>query len=299
MSVSAAYLAVILIWSTTPLGIIFSSETVNPTLAVLLRMLIAGVLGMLIVIIARIRFPWHKQARKLYLFSSIGIFGGMMLSYLAGQYISSGVMSLSFGLAPIISGLLSQKILKEAVFGPVRVLAMVISVLGLALVCSQSITFGDDSYIGMILVLMAVFLFSLSGVLVKSVQVEIHPIATTVGALLLCMPLFTVAWIAFGAEIGAENWSAKSMWSIIYLGVFGSLIGFIAYFYVLQKLAASTVALITMITPVIAICLGAFFNNEPISAFVVIGAVLVMTGLGLYHFGQQYVIKRQALANQT
>jgi len=37
MPVSAAYLAVILIWSTTPLGIVWSSESVSPTLAVLLR----------------------------------------------------------------------------------------------------------------------------------------------------------------------------------------------------------------------------------------------------------------------
>ena len=41
MQVSIAYLVVLLIWSTTPLGIVWSSESINPTMAVLLRMLIA------------------------------------------------------------------------------------------------------------------------------------------------------------------------------------------------------------------------------------------------------------------
>lgn len=100
MQVSVAYLAVLLIWSTTPLGIVWSSETINPTMAVLLRMLIAVILGSLVICIAKIELPLHKQAIRLYSFSALGIFGGMSFSYLAAGYLSSGVLSLSFGLAP-------------------------------------------------------------------------------------------------------------------------------------------------------------------------------------------------------
>ncbi|MBA6363095.1 EamA/RhaT family transporter, partial [Colwellia sp. BRX8-8] len=65
MSVPIAYFAVILIWSTTPLAIVWSSETIHPTLAVLLRMLIAVVPGWLILKAFRIELPWHKSALKL------------------------------------------------------------------------------------------------------------------------------------------------------------------------------------------------------------------------------------------
>lgn len=47
----------ILIWSTTPLGIVWSSDTVSPTLAVLLRMLVGLTLGAVIIAITRIRVP--------------------------------------------------------------------------------------------------------------------------------------------------------------------------------------------------------------------------------------------------
>ncbi len=114
--VPVAFLAVVIIWSTTPLGIVWSSESVHPSMAVLLRMIIALLLGSFILLIARIRLPLSKAALKLYGASSIGIVGGMLLSYFAAKYLASGTMSLIFGLSPLLSGLLAQKILNEPKF---------------------------------------------------------------------------------------------------------------------------------------------------------------------------------------
>jgi drug/metabolite transporter (DMT)-like permease len=289
MSVPIAYLAVILIWSTTPLGIVWSSETIHPTFAVLLRMIIAVVPGWLILKVFRIELPWHKKALKLYSFSAIGIFGGMLFAYLAAGYISSGLMSLIFGLSPILSGVLSQRILAESALSFSKKVALSVAICGLAIVCFDKISLADDAYIGIIAVLMAVSFFSVSGVLVKSVEVAINPMATTVGSLLFSLPLFTVVWLIFDGSIPYESWSNKSILSIVYLGVVGSLVGFIAYFYVLQRLKASTVALITMITPVIAISLGLILNNESVNTNLIIGASAIIAGLAIYQWGDSLI----------
>ena len=146
MSVPVAYLAVILIWSTTPLGIVWSSETIHPTFAVLLRMIIAVVPGWLILKAFRIELPWHKKALKLYSFSAIGIFGGMLFAYLAAGYISSGLMSLIFGLSPILSGVLSQRILAESALSFSKKVALSVAICGLAIVCFDKISLADDAY---------------------------------------------------------------------------------------------------------------------------------------------------------
>ena len=285
MSVSIAYLAVLLIWSTTPLGIIWSSETINPSMAVLLRMLIAVMLGALIIKIRHIDLPWHSKAIKLYSYSALGIFGGMMCSYIAGQYLTSGLMSLVFGLSPILSALLARKILAEAKLSLVKKLAMTLSFIGLTIVCSDNLAFSADAGIGIAFILMAVFFFSLSGVLVKSISLVIHPLATTVGSLTLSVPLFLLAWLLLDGSLNIEQWQEKSIYATLYLGIFGSLIGFYAYFYVLQKLTASTVTLITLITPVIALSLGNILNDEQITITLLLGAVLVIVGLTIYHWG--------------
>jgi len=293
MSVRAAYFAVVLIWSTTPLGIVWSSESVSPTLAVLLRMMIAMFFGLLLINYGKIHLPWHKKAVRVYGYSGIGIYGGMIFSYAAASTIPSGMMSLVFGLSPIISGLLAQKILNERKFGLARQGALVMALFGLSLACSDNFSLESQNGFGLLFILLAVFFFSLSGVLVKSVHLEIHPIATTVGALSVCVPLFLITWLLIDGTIPFEQWQARSIWAILYLGVFGSLIGFVAYFYVLQKLNASTVALVTMMTPVFALTLGALFNNEVISLKLFIGAIFIMLGLAFYHWGDKFLQKRK------
>lgn len=285
--VGSVYLLVVLIWSTTPLGIVWSSESVHPTMAVLLRMLIAVVLGAIIIIYKNIKVPTHKTALKLYSYSALGIFGGMSSAYMAALYLPSGVMSLIFGLAPLISGLIARKILDEPRFSGLRKIALTIAFFGLAIVCSDNLIVAENNWLGLIFILSAVIFFSLSGVLVKSVKLEINPLSTTVGALTMTLPGFIAVWLIFDGTLPIEQWQPRAVYSILYLGIFGSLIGFVGYYYILQKLEASTVALVTLMTPVIAMIFGAAFNQEVITDKIFVGASLVMLGLGLFLYGDR------------
>ncbi|MFQ3312844.1 MAG: drug/metabolite transporter (DMT)-like permease [Colwellia sp.] len=295
---SIAYLAVLLIWSTTPLGIVWSSESINPSLAVLLRMLIALILAGLVIKVRNINSPWHKQVLTLYTYSALGIFAGMLCSYLASTYLSSGIISVVFGLSPVISALLAKKILAEPNISGIRKISMALSLVGLAVVCSNNFNLVDDSIYGVIFILLAVFFFSLSSVLVKSVSLAIHPLATTVGALTVTTPLFLMSWLLLDGSLPVDTWQAKSLWATLYLGIFGSLIGFYAYFTVLQKLSASNVTLITLITPVVALTLGAVLNGEVINNKLIIGAFMMLLGLSIYHFGHLLLLfKKRTMTN--
>jgi len=294
MSVVIAYLIVVLIWSTTPLGIVWSSESVSPTLAVLSRMIIGVIIGGTILAITKTKLPYNRQALRLYAYSGGGIFTGMLFAYQASSHIASGMMSLIFGLAPILSGLLGQKILNEAKFSKIKKLALVLSLLGLAFVCSDSLSLSTENAMGLALVMVSVCCFSFSAVMVKSIDISINPMATTLGALLFATPLFLLSWLLSDGTLPTQEWQARSLWAILYLGIFGSLIGFIAYYYVLQKLTASTVSLITLITPIFALTLGAYLNNETISVNLVMGAVLVLAGLASFIWGDKFVKQLQS-----
>ncbi len=299
MSVRVSYFFVVLIWSTTPLGIVWSSDSISPTMAVFLRMFIALVLGGGIIWLAKISVPWHKRARILYSYSALGIYGGMLLSYQAAQSVSSGVISLVFGLAPIFSGLLAQRILNEPKFSRAKLIALMLSVFGLYLVCAEKINQSQFDPIGFVYLFGAVISFSLSSVLVKRVHLPIHPMATTFGALCISTPLFFITWLLVDGEFAPQVWKVKAIAAVIYLGVFGSLLGFLAYFHVLQKLQASTVALITLITPGFAIALGATLNGEPISTNLILGACIILSSLALFQFGDTLSTKKQTREKQA
>lgn len=291
MSIPAAYTAVIVVWATTPLGIVWSSETVHPILAALMRMLMAAALGVVLLKWRGIAFPWNKQARRLYALSSIGVFGGMFCTYMSSHYLSSGVVSVMYGLTPIFSGVLAFFLLEDQTFGPRQWLATLISLGGLVLVCSSNLAITD--YRAIVLLLTGVMLFSMSAVMVKresskTGEMDIHPFAVALGAIVLSIPAYSLAWLAMEhGELHTEQWGMRSILAIIYLAVFGSLIGFFSYFYVLRHLAATTVALITLITPVFAVAMGHVFNQEALEPSLIYGGLLVICGLLVYFWGGQ------------
>jgi drug/metabolite transporter (DMT)-like permease len=284
--VSAAYLLVVAIWSTTPLAIQWSSDTVGPMLAVLLRMIIAVVLGLMVIYVRRIKLPLDSTAVLLYTYSGIGIFVGMTFAYLAASYLTSGLLSLIWGLAPLISGLMAQYRKQEAGLDSVKLISLILAVAGLAVVVSDNLMVTEQTLPGVGFALLGVTFFSLSSVLVKGIQIQINPIATTVGALILTLPLFLLTWLSLEDFSNPQLWSVKAIYSIAYLGIFGSLIGFIAYYYILQKLSVSSVAIITLLTPVVAILLGSWLNNELISVRLVIGGGIILVALGCFFWGK-------------
>jgi drug/metabolite transporter (DMT)-like permease len=90
-----------------------------------------------------------------------------------------------------------------------------------------------------------------------------------------------------------ETIPMKAGLSILYLALLGSAIGFPLYFYLLKKLAPERVAIITLITPITALLLGAVFNGELISSKVWTGTVLIITGLAIYEYGKYLPHVRQ------
>jgi drug/metabolite transporter (DMT)-like permease len=295
MPVSAAFVLVIIIWSTTPLGIVWSSESIPPTLSLLMRMAIAVALGLPLMKLLGIKLNLTAKAIRVYCYSSLSLAIGMLFCYLAARHISSGIMSLSFGIAPILSGLFAQRILNEAKFTPIKLTALTIALSGLGLVCMDNLAVGTSSWIGFACISVGVIMFSLSSVLVKSVDIDLHPLSTTMGSLILSMPLFLLFWLVMDGSVNYSQWQPKAIASVVYLGVFASLIGFLAYFYVLKNLLASTVALIVMVTPVLSTVMGIVLNDERFSTEIVIGGLFVVCGLGLFQFGDKWWRKHVSL----
>ena len=98
MNVSAAYLTVIIIWSTTPLAIQWSSDGVGYQFGAALRMVIGLTLLLLIVRLWRLPLNWSKQSLLVYLSGGIPLFLAMSGVYWSAQFIPSGWISVIFGL---------------------------------------------------------------------------------------------------------------------------------------------------------------------------------------------------------
>ena len=284
MSVPAAYLGVLLIWGTTPLAIQWSGEGVGYLFGVTGRMVIGVVLALLVLHLIGLRLVWHKQARRTYLAAGLGIFVAMTSVYWAAQYIPSGWISVIFGLSPIATGLMARIWLQEPGLSLPRLIAVLISLAGLATIFSVGLNSGVDFVLGLAGVLISVFAHSASAVWVKRIDAQLHGLVVTAGGLMVAVPLFLLSWFLQG-----QGWpsvmSERTLMAILYLGVVGSVIGFALYFYILRYVETTKVSLIAMMTPVIALLIGQWLNAEQIDERVWLGTSLILLGLAGFELG--------------
>ena len=284
MSVPLAYLSIVLIWSTTPLAIQWSSQGVGFALAVLARMLIGVVVAGLLVALWRIPMPLHERARRAYLVGGLSLFGGMALTYWGARYVHSGLISVLFGLSPLAAAILGAIFVGERSLTPIKLIGLLLGAVGLATIFIHGDTLGHEHALaGLFAVLCAVTVYSGGMVWLKQIGDDSPPLATTVGSLTVSLPLFGLVWWLSGAQLPAVV-PPRAGAAVVYLGIFGSVIGFALYYYVIKHLETSKVALITLITPVIALLLGNWLNGETIGLRLWIGTVLILLGLSVHQW---------------
>lgn len=283
-----AYFLMIAIWSTTPLAIQWSSQGVDFITGLFLRMLIGSVLALALTLLWYKTLPLHQGARRVYMASALAIYGAMMLVYWGAQYINSGLVSVLYGLSPIFSGFFSVLILQQNDFSYHKMFGTLLGVFGLAIIFTGQIHYGELAILGILATLFSALLHSASAVWIKRLNTPLPALIVTTGGLVFAMPLFLLTFLLF-AEPLPEALPSRTFWSILYLGSIGSVIGFVSYYFVLARLQPTTVALATLITPVIALLLGTLFNEEHITLSIFWGTSLIMMALLIHQLYERGV----------
>lgn len=293
MAVPIAFFAVVLIWSTTPLAIQWSALGAGFAFAVMARMAIGVALAAAILALWRIGFPLHSRARRTYLASGLGLFGAMSLTYWGAQFIGSGLISVLFGLSPLITSLMAALWLGERALTVPKLAGLGLGLLGLGTVFAAGSGLGGDrAWLGMIALLGAVTIYSGSMVWVKRIGDDSPPLAITAGALGVSLPLFALVWALAEGRV-PEHLEPRAEAAILYLGAFGSVLGFALFYFLVARLEAGRVALITLMTPVIALLLGSIANGESVPPRVWLGTGLICSGLSVYQWGAMLGIGRR------
>ena len=287
MSLPAAFVSVILIWSTTPLAIKWSALGAGFSFALFARMALGTLLCIMLLALLRVRFPMHRKAWQAYLVSGLSMFGAMALTYWSAQFVSSGMISVLFGLTPLLTSLGAALWLKEDALTPSKLAGMLLGVGGLALVFSDGLRLGAGAVAGLAALCFAVLVQALGLVWLKRIGDDSPPLATTLGSLVVALPLFLGAWwLADGHW--PHGMPQRALAATIYLGVIGSVLGFVLYYYMIKHLEAGRIALITLITPVLALLLGHGLNNEAVQPQVWLGAGAIMLGLAVHRWGASW-----------
>lgn len=284
MSVPAAYLGVILIWSTTPLAIQWSAQGASFSFAVMARMLLGLAICLLLLFATRTALPFTPAAKRLYAINGLSIFVAMLLTYWGALHIPSGLISVIFGLSPLVTGAFAALWLSERTLTPLRLAGLGLALTGLWVIFGQPWPGDSQATLGTAAVVIGMTVQALGLVWVKRLNVRASALAITTGSLGVATPLFVLAWLIADSAQLPPGTTLRAGAAIVYLGVLGSVVGFTLYYYVIKHLDAGRVALIMLVTPVSALLLGQTLNAEFIPASGWAGIALIGAGLLLYEW---------------
>jgi drug/metabolite transporter (DMT)-like permease len=283
MPVIITFITVLAIWSTTPLAIQISHQSMSNVSAVAFRILLAFILAGLAVALFRPQSALKLKNMPVYFSASVALFPTMSIVYFSSTFISSGLVALMFSLTPVISGFMAWVILKESFFQWNKLTALGLAIAGSITIFMDDVVIDADAMKGLGLMLVSNTFFCLSQVLTKKANndLNVDALEQTLGALFLSLPGLLICWWIFDGSAPIDA-SSDSLWALLYLAIIGSLVGFVAYYYLLSKVSVAVVSVIPLITPVLSLILGGTMNDEKITENIVAGCLLIVCGLAIY-----------------
>lgn len=279
LKIAVLYAAVCFIWGSTWLGIKLGLDGVPPLLGAGLRFTLAGLIFLVSILSQRLSLRLTTASGRLVVMVgglNFGISYGCV--YWSEQFVSSGLASVLFCVYPFFVALLAHYWLALEDFAWKKLSGIIIGFLGIVVIYADQMKNPVRAPAGMLALLLASFMSGVSLVYLKKHGRELNTLVLNFYSMLFgAMLLFLGA--LFMERGRTVAWSLKNLSALVYLAVFGSVVAFTIYFYLLKHLRATQMSFVTLIYPVLALVLGSWVLHERVSIKIVFGAALVLAGI--------------------
>ena len=281
------FLAIYLIWGSTYLGIRYAVETIPPLYTAGLRHLTAGVILLLWCLAKRLRPTW-AQVRASIIIGAFFFLGGHGTLHWAEQKVPSGLASLLVASEPIWVFILSAAAARQWRLNGTLLAEIFLGFGGVGLLMGRSaLTSGPGVFIGSLVVLLGAFSWGVGVVYSRRSHLSGHPLLLSALSLLAgslqLLLAGTVAREYRGFSIASV--SSRSWLALAYLIVFGSIVAFTAYNWLMEHYSPTFVATHTYINPVVAVLLGWLLAGEAVTLSVLVSAAMVIGAVMLVDRG--------------
>ncbi len=277
--VAALYLLICVIWGSTWLAIKIGLVGVPPFLAAGIRFVLSALLVGLMLAGRRERLKLTPDEKVCVLSAGLLVFWlDYAAVYWAEMYISSGLTAVLFSTMPLMTSVLSAYWTRTETLSRRKLTGILVGMFGTVLLFWPHEHLGLHEALGMLAVLGASLCAAINLVMMKKYGHDADPVVVNFfgmalgAACLLAMSVALETW-------DTVNWSRTNVLSIAYLAVFGSVIAFSAYFYLIKRMDATIVSLSTLIIPIVALALGHAFLQETVTPRALAGIATIIAGV--------------------
>jgi len=282
-----SFFSIYLIWGSTYLAIRYAVETIPPFYTAGIRHLMAGSILMLWCIGKRLRPTW-PQVRASFIIGAFFFLGGHGSLHWAQQRVPSGLAALLIAVEPIFVFLLAAAASRRWRLNATLFAGIVLGLGGVALLMGRSaLHSGPGVFTGSLAILFGALSWSVGIIYSRRSHLSGQPLLLSSLSLLAGSAQLLLVGTLAGEyrEFSFASITLRSWLALAYLILFGSVVAFTAYNWLLEHYSPTLVATHTYVNPVVAVLLGWFFAGETVTLNVCLAAAMVIGAVMLVDRG--------------
>ena len=274
-------------WGTTFLGIRIAVETIPPFVVAGARNLMAGSIILLYLIyIGKLEWMTLRQLLRALMLSVLMIVLANGLTTFAEKFISSGLASLISTLSPLCVlvlnlGLGNEKLSLKTTLG------IVLGMSGIFLVYQNSLAdlLNPNYRLGIFAILIAVFTWSAGTIITKKGLQNPAPILLNVAIqMIFAGSILFIIQFCTNQNIVVSSFSVRSQFAVLYLTIFGSVITYVAYTYLISQWSSTKVSVLSYVNVVVALFFGWLILDEVVSTKMIFATILIIIGVFIVNY---------------
>ncbi len=277
----SALLIVYVLWGGTYLGIRLAVQTIPPYLMAGVRFLVAGLAVYLYAMATGAVHPRKEHWLDAGITSGLLLLGGNGLVCWSEQRVASGIAALMAGTVPLwmlVLGFLGKEGARPRFL---TVGAILLGFAGIALLALPGGGSGRIDPVGLAALVAGSFLWSLGSLYSRRARVPASPLLSVAlqmivgGALMLLASFLLGEWPHFALD----RVTTRSLLGMGYLVLFGSIIAYSAYIWLLKNADTTWVSTYAFVNPIVALFLGFIFAGEQLTVHSLLAAVIILASV--------------------
>jgi drug/metabolite transporter (DMT)-like permease len=280
------WLILCLIWGTTWIFIKIGLDDLPPITFAATRFLLA--VAILFAVIRAQKIPLPKTAKEWRLIALTGVLQfsvNYSMVFWSEQYITSGLAAVLQSMITVFGLILAWFFLPNERITKLKIFAVCMGIVGVAVIFYDQLKVQSlMAFLGCVGIVVGSYAAAQASILVKAKGGGFHPAALVFGQMICGLPLIIIYSLATEGNPLTFHWTWKAVICVLYLTILGTIAAFWLYYWLLSKIESTKAMMISLVTPLIAVVIGAVTIGERLPAQTGLGGILIIASIGLIVF---------------
>ena len=280
------WLILCLIWGSTWIFIKVGLADLPPITFEAARFMLAVAVLLPVIRIQKHAFPRNADQWKLIALTGFLQFSvNYSLVFWSEQYITSGLASVLQAMITVFGLVLAWLFLPSERITPLKVIAVFTGIGGVAVIFFDQLRIENYmAFLGSVGIVVGAYAAAQASILVKAKAAGIPP-ASLVCAQMICgLPAIIIYALSVEGNPINHNWSMRAIGCVLYLSLVGTVAAFWLYYWLLSRIESTKAMMISLVTPLLAVVIGAVTIGETMPAQTVAGGLLIIGSIGMIVF---------------